>query len=370
MAVLAAAWTILWTAYQWSPSGVSWHYFRLGSRLLAGGSGLDLYAQHPELQIGPLAFAAVAPLLTSLPDRVALAICQLASAAVGPLLVWWLAPLITGSRRKLRLLLAILVLTPAWTALAVRWAHVDDVLALTFMVLALRATRSARPVLSGLGLAAAMAAKPWAAGFLPVLLGLDRRRLAVAAITVASGVAAVWGPFLLWNRGTLAGFHPPVAVTVTSPLRALGYRGAIIPDWDRGLQLGLEVVAGMLAGLRRRWWGVPLVAIAVRLALDPQANGYYAGGAVLAALVVDLAGSVWTVPWTALVTAIVLWQPFVADFSHRLDQTSGLAHWWFANPDLVGDIYLAWSLGAAALVLAMPAWFFTRAVTPGRRSDG
>ena len=48
----------LWTAgWGWSrlaSSGVSWHFSVDGARALFGGTGLHLYAQHPDLQIGPL----------------------------------------------------------------------------------------------------------------------------------------------------------------------------------------------------------------------------------------------------------------------------------------------------------------------------
>ena len=41
-------------------AGQSWHFFAQGGRLLfanAPGAGLQLYAAHPDLQIGPLALA-------------------------------------------------------------------------------------------------------------------------------------------------------------------------------------------------------------------------------------------------------------------------------------------------------------------------
>ena len=57
-----AAWTAFWAWMQSNPSGLSWHFFVTGSHLLFQGSGLNLYADHPELQIGPLAFAVAAPL--------------------------------------------------------------------------------------------------------------------------------------------------------------------------------------------------------------------------------------------------------------------------------------------------------------------
>ena len=55
-------WTAVWVGLQIAlkMSGQSWHFFAQGGQLLfaAGpGTGLQLYAAHPDLQIGPLALA-------------------------------------------------------------------------------------------------------------------------------------------------------------------------------------------------------------------------------------------------------------------------------------------------------------------------
>jgi hypothetical protein len=145
-----------------------------------------------------------------------------------------------------------------------------------------------------------------------------------------------------------------VALSPSSGLHTLGVRGDGIPAWGRAAQLLLAPLAALVAVLARRWAGVLLVAIAVRLALDPQDNAYYLGSAVVAAAVFDLLGTRWTVPWATLVTAVALWQPFVRDFPHRLQRTSGLTHWWFAHQGAVGWLHLAWSAGVVLLVLAAP----------------
>jgi len=99
---------------------------------------------------------------------------------------------------------------------------------------------------------------------------------------------------------------------------------------------------------------VLLVSIAVRLALDPKDNAYYIGSAALAAVVFDLLATRWTIPWTTLGTVLILWQPFVMDFPHRLTATTGLTHWWFANEGTVGALHLVWSLVIIVLVFAVP----------------
>ena len=53
-------WALAWVAFQAGMAGQSWHFFAQGGRLLfanAPGAGLQLYATHPDLQIGPLALA-------------------------------------------------------------------------------------------------------------------------------------------------------------------------------------------------------------------------------------------------------------------------------------------------------------------------
>jgi hypothetical protein len=116
-------------------------------------------------------------------------------------------------------------------------------------------------------------------------------------------------------------------------------------------------MAATVAVLTRGLPGVLLVAVAVRLALDPKDNAYYIGSAALAAVVFDLLGTRWTIPWTTVVTTIVFWQPFVEGFTdipHAVQTTTGLNHWWFAHQEAVGAIHLAWSVAVVALVFAWP----------------
>jgi len=181
--IVVALWTAWWTWRAWPVSGLSWHFFADGSRLLLHGTGLNLYAEHPELQTGPLSLA-VAALLGPLPANIAKGIALIAMTAVGPLLLVALAPLVPAARRHRRMLIAAIVMMPAWTVLSVRWGHLDDVLAMALAILAVRAVCAERPVLAGAALGAAIAAKPWAVGFIPLLLALPRGRLR-AAVTAS-----------------------------------------------------------------------------------------------------------------------------------------------------------------------------------------
>jgi hypothetical protein len=347
-----ALWTLWWAWYMWPSSALSWHFSVEGARLLLHGSGLNLFADAPWLQTGPLSLV-VAAVLSPLPAGVARTVAQIAMTVAGPVLIVALAPLVAPARRNRRLLIAAVVLIPAWTVLSVRYAHLDDVLAMVFAVVALRAVCAARPALAGVALALAIASKPWAIGFLPLLLVLPWGRIRAAAVA-AAGTAVAWAPFVLANPHTLGALSPPVGLSPASGLHALGVRGVLVPRWGRTAQLVLAPAAATVTVLIRGLPGVLLVSVAVRLALDPKDNAYYIGSAALAAVVFDLLGTGWTIPWTTLVTVILFWQPFVATYQHALTTTTGLTHWWFANQEAVGAIHLAWSVAVIVLVFAWP----------------
>lgn len=362
--IVVVLWTAAWAARTWSVSGISWHFFADGGRLLVGSAGFHVYADHPELQTGPLSLA-VAALLRVFPPDAAETVALVAMTAAGPLALAALAPIVAPARRTLRLLLAGLLLAPAWTVLSVRWGHLDDVLAMAAAIGAVRAMHAGRPVLTGLALAVAVGFKPWAIGFVPLALSLPAAGWADALGTAALGTALAWFPFVVADRATLDAMHPDVALVRSSGLHALGVRGTVVPAWGRAAQLVAAPVVAAVAALIGRWPGVLLVAVAVRLALDPQDNAYYIGSAALAAVVFDLLGTRWTIPWTTLATVLVLWQPFVADYAHRMSTTSGLTHWWFAHPGTVGVVHLGWAVAAVVLVLATPR---PRSASPSGRT--
>ncbi|MHB1472251.1 MAG: hypothetical protein ACYCV4_01260 [Dermatophilaceae bacterium] len=349
---LVAAWTVWWAWRMWSVSGLSWHFSVDGAGLFLHGSGFNLYADAPWLQTGPLSLV-VAALLRPLPANIAKNVALVAMTAAGPLLIAALTPLVVPTGRHRRMILAAIIVIPAWTVLSVRWGHLDDVLTMTFAILALRAVSADRPVLAGIALAAAVATKPWAVGFVPLLLVLPRGRMRATATAVA-GTALAWAPFVLANPRTLGALHPPVGLSPSSGLHTLGARGVMVPPWGRSAQLLLSPAAAVAAVLTRGLPGVLLVAVAVRLALDPKDNAYYIGSAALAAVVFDLLGTSWTIPWTTLVTVVVFWQPFTKDFVHWQQSTTGLTHWWFAHQEAVGALHLAWAIAVVVLVFALP----------------
>jgi hypothetical protein len=361
--LVVTAWAAAWGWARARPSGISWHFFATGADLLVNpdvpGGGLHLYAAHPELQIGPVAFG-LAAVLALLPASMALVAGQVVMTAVLPLALAVLAPLLPHDRRRTRILAAALVLAPTWTVLSVRWGHLDDAVALLLLCVVVRAARTDHAVVTGLAVGLAAGAKPWAVLGIPLVLMLSRR--ALGAFCAVAVLTAVWGPFLLADHATLAAFHPAVGVSDSSTLSLLGYRGSVIPGWDRTAQLLLAPLGALVAVRVGAWPAALLCGIAIRLALDPQDIAYYAAGAVLAAAVFDLLATRSRIPWTTLATTVALWQPFVTDFPHRIDTSQGLALWWFQHPHQVAAVHLAWALA----VVALPGWWaLRRAATSG-----
>jgi hypothetical protein len=293
---LLAGWAVAWFAAMAWHGGLSWHFFHQGARALADlddpRGGLHLYAAAPELQIGPVAFLVV-EVLRALTGRLDLLAAQLSGAGAGAYILWQAHRL---ARRWSWW--AMVFFVPVWTYLAVASAHLDDVLALTGAVAALAAAWSGRPVAAGLLFGLAVDAKPWALGFAALLLLLPGPRAMLrGALTAAVTVAAAWLPFFLFDPRTVRVLHFTIRNTPLSALRALGVTDPRTPPWDRPAQAVLGIALGLLAVRRGRWPAVLLLGVAARIALEPGTNKYYAAGAVVGALVWDLAGSASRFPW-------------------------------------------------------------------------
>src|SRR5665647_3314903 len=92
-----AAWTVWWAWAMWPDSGVSWHFSVEGANLLLHGAGLNLFADAPWLQTGPLSLL-VAAALSPLPANIAKNLALVAMTAAGPLLIAALTPLVAPAR--------------------------------------------------------------------------------------------------------------------------------------------------------------------------------------------------------------------------------------------------------------------------------
>lgn len=122
----------------------------------------------------------------------------------------------------------------------------------------------------------------------PLVLGLPRAKRAPAVLALTATAAAFRGPFVVAAPTT---FHLLGLLRIVprpgSVLWLFGLRGHV-EHWLRPIQFGADIAAASYVAMRGRWTATPLVGIAVRVALDPYAYGYYGLAPVLAALLWDL----------------------------------------------------------------------------------
>ena len=339
-------------------AGQSWHFFAQGGQLLLGagpGTPFQLYAAHPDLQIGPLALV-VSALTQLLGAHAAEIVALTAMSLTGPLVLAGVWRLLPGDERprRFRLLFAGLVFLPVWSELTTHFGHLDDLLALCFSVAAMHAVARRHPVWAGLAIAAAADAKPWAAAFVPLLLALPRRQWLTALAAFTGGLAVAWLPFLLADPKTLAVARFTIPNDPSSALRVLGVTAPQTPWWDRSAQLALGIAGGCLAVRRGRWQAVPLIAMSARILLDPGVYAYYTSGVLLGTIIVDLVLARWRLPWATITGAALL---YAARSTHALIP--------FTLHEL-GMLRLAFAVAAPVAVLAVPAWWMAR--RPGRHA--
>jgi hypothetical protein len=306
LVVLLAAWTVGWFAVMAVPGGYAWHFFTIGEGILSDLDdprlGLHVYADDPKLQIGPVAFL-VTWLLRLLSPRSGMLTAQLFCAGaivlvlamvqriavLGQVASRLVVPL---DRIDRRLLAAAFCVVPVWMYAAVFSLHLDDVLAMIFGVAALLCALDRRPWLTGLFVALAVDSKPWAVPFAAVILLLPGARSWLrSAVAAAIGVAAAWLPFFVADPNTTRALRFTIANTALSALRVLGVQDPRTPSWDRPAQMLIGLALAAIAVRRGRWAAALLVAMSVRLALDPGTNRYYTAGLVVGALVWDVCGS-------------------------------------------------------------------------------
>ncbi|WP_372487819.1 hypothetical protein [Streptomyces guryensis] len=361
---LLALWTVAWFFVAERHGAVSWHYLVQGQQLLfqqIPGGGLALYANHPDLQIGPVSFLVAglfAPFSAELGEK-------LADAFMSGLGLYMLVLVgraaadhyrgtgLNHKRLQQRVLIAGAAFIPMWVEVSVRFAHLDDVLALFFTTLAVRALVRGNATAVGVFLALAVDSKPWAVGFLPLLLALPRpARLRSAGWTVGL-VAVAWLPFYLTHLDTLAAARFTIPNQAASALRWFGVHDAATPWWDRPAQMALGIALGALAVRRHRWPAVVLLAADARIVLDPSVYTYYNASVLLGTLIWDSIGQRRLVPWVSWLALISLYGSALLVPS---DSVQGL-------------IRLAFAAGSAAYVLCWPQRP-PRSRRHGRRTQG
>ncbi|MFF2042968.1 hypothetical protein ACFVVX_21330 [Kitasatospora sp. NPDC058170] len=316
--VLLVAWTVLWFLLVEPSGGFSWHYLRQGEELLFSGQadgGLSLYAHHPELQIGPISLA-VARLFDPFPAHTGQILAEATMSGLGLVMLvlvgrtaaWYYLGTGTNHRRlQQRLLVAGLAFIPMWVEVSVRFAHLDDVLALFFTTLAAHALSRGRSTMVAVHLALAVDSKPWALAFAPLILALPRPAWLRTALWFAGLVAVAWLPFYLGNLDTMAAAKFTIPNQPASALRWFGVTDPTTPWWDRPTQFALGLGLGGLAVWRGRWPAVVLLGADARILLDPSVYTYYSASILLGTLLWDAVGQKRLVPWWSWIALATLY---------------------------------------------------------------
>jgi hypothetical protein len=347
-------WSVFWALYFGVRGGFSWHFFVQGSSLLFEGAapgqpagGLDLYANYPQLQIGPFTFA-IAEILRKCGGAHGLVAAEAFMTMLGLVVLYGLEriaqamrPELTRTRWLDRTMLAggaaFLI---GWTDLSVAIGHLDDALALALVTLAVWALTTNLPTVAGICLGLSVDSKPWALVFLALILtvpGFMRREVAVVTAVV---VVLAWLPFVIADPHTLtAASKFTIPNEPSSALRALGVPDASTPKWDRLAQVGLGCLLGGIAVWRRRWPAIVLLGVGARVVLDPGVYAYYTSGILLGALMWDTLSLRRPLPlWTLTSGAALGVTPIFVSNAHLLGQ---LRLW------LVGAFTAALLLGPA-----------------------
>ncbi|WP_370101151.1 hypothetical protein [Streptacidiphilus sp. MAP12-20] len=315
---LLAGWTVLWFVLVARSGGVSWHYLRQGEQLLFGsgkGGGLSLYADHPELQIGPFSLA-VARIFAPFPPATGQLLAEATMAALGLVMlilvgrtaaVHYLGTGTNHRRLQQRILVAGLAFIPMWIEVTVRFAHLDDALTLFCTTLAVHALARGRTWAVAVFLALAVDAKPWAVPFAVLLLALPVGRRRGPFLLFCALVAVAWLPFYLGNLDTMAAAKFAIPNQPASSLRWLGVNAPDTPFWDRPVQFALGAALGALAVLRGRWPAVVLLCVDARILLDPSVYTYYSASVLLGTLLWDAVGARRLVPWWSWIALLSLY---------------------------------------------------------------
>ena len=327
---MLTAWTALWALYFGVKGGFSWHYFVQGSTLLFHGAqagqpagGLHVYANYPQLQIGPFTFA-IAEILRHLGGPTGVLAAEAFMTSLGLIVLYCveriaeaMRPELAGSVRLDRTMLigggAFMI---GWTDLSVAIGHLDDALALTLVTLAVWALTVNLPAVAGLCLGLSVDSKPWALVFLALILTVPTFMRGHVALWTGATVLVAWLPFVIADIHTITA---ATAFTIpnepSSALRALGVSDPGTPSWDRSAQIGLGCLLGGIAVWRRRWPAIILLGVGARIGLDPGVYAYYTSGVLLGALLWDTLGLRKPLPlWTLIAGAALAVAPlFTSD---------------------------------------------------------
>ncbi|MUH52644.1 MAG: hypothetical protein F2789_15715 [Actinobacteria bacterium] len=309
-----------------------WHFFAEMSRQLTSRHGLLVYAEHPDIQSGPLSLLTVRLL-----DALGSIGFPIAIAVLGVITVLVLERTRPHPRRsELPFLLGGVLFALWWPHVHV-WGHIDDAIVLTLASVLLLLMLRGKPIPAAVVLGLMLAVKPWAVFLVPLLAWRGApgwRRFRPTMVCLAVG-GALWSPFVIASIKTIDGFRPHVDVAPDSVLNLFGVAPDHVPSGLRFVQLGLAIAAVAAVTLwRDRPAGALLAGVAVRLALEPATWNYYTVGFIVGAFMWDMSISTRRVPW-ATAAAFALLPPALV----------------FQSPDLRAVLRLVACVGALAIVL-------------------
>lgn len=282
-----------------------WRFFVAISRQMTTAHGALVYAEHPNIQSGPLALLAVWVI-----SNVGASAFTVVIVGLG---VTTLAVLVrtrptNDSASDLRLLIGGSVLVLWWPYLKTS-GHLDDAVVLTLATLCLLLALEERRIPTAVLVGVMLAVKPWSLFLLPLTLTRDdirMRRFRAPLISLGVGVL-FWSPFLVVSSKTLDGLRPTVGLASDSVLTLLGFHTGHVPSGLRSLQLGLALAAvAFVVIVRQRPAAALLAGVAVRMALDPATWNYYTVGFIVGAVTWDLSRPHRIIPWTTLVACALL----------------------------------------------------------------
>lgn len=314
---LLALWSVPWIvaglrhAY---PRG-DWVFVEMGARILlhhhagmAAGAPLHVYADNSVIQIGPPALLAAAP-FQWLPPFVEMRLVPIILALLVIPALWCVElaaqHAVEPGRVRGRALAAGLLVVPVWSIEMQQWGHIDDAIALlTAMVAVTLVSRGRHEVIAGVVLGTGIAAKPWAALLLPVLICYARPRMARSVLAAALTALAWWLPFVVAAPETVHALGSWRLPMVNHPLWHLFGMTGRAPQWIRTLQMLGGLMLATLLVRKRGWVAVPAVALAWRVAVDPYDWPYYVIGPLLGAALWDVARPglrrLTSLPWVTL----------------------------------------------------------------------
>jgi hypothetical protein len=271
-------------------------YFAHASRTLFSSAWADTFAD-PSLQAGPVLLALVGPAdriggLTFLAYVVEVGLAALFVGVVGRLLAD------RPGRVAAQTVAGVAVVALGLTADAFVYGHPAQMAVPLLWVLAGIDSRAGRTMRAGLLLGLAAGLEPWGLLGAPVLLLAPKARRALRGLAVQAGAtAALYLPFVVAGDFRMFDYHWKVEGWTL--VRVFLDPGSEFPWAFRLLQGGAALAAGAAVALlmrksARAICAVPLVLVAVRLALDPTLYPWYWVGAetVIILAVAELATEV------------------------------------------------------------------------------